>query len=48
MSQPLRIAAVVTTFFPNSHAGVLVPKFLRGFPTDFIAIKIYNYIIKLF
>ncbi len=34
MSQPLRIAAVVTTFFPNSHAGVLVPKFLRGFPTD--------------
>ena len=29
-----RIAAVVTTFFPNSHAGVLVDKFLRGFPTD--------------
>ncbi|MBX3012803.1 MAG: hypothetical protein KF832_14905 [Caldilineaceae bacterium] len=34
MSQPFRIAAIVTTFFPNSHAGVLVTKFLRGFPTD--------------
>ena len=33
-SDPLRIAAVVTTFFARSHAGVLVPKFLRGFPTD--------------
>ena len=29
-----KIAAVVTTFFPNSHAGVIVDKFLRGFPTD--------------
>lgn len=34
MTQPFRIAAIVTTFFPNSHAGVLVTKFLRGFPTD--------------
>ena len=34
MKRPFRIAAVVTTFFPNSHAGVLVSKFLRGFPTD--------------
>ena len=34
MSQPFRVAALVTTFFPNSHAGVIVPKFLRGFPTD--------------
>ncbi len=34
-SEPLpRIAAIVTTFFPNSHAGVIVDKFLRGFPTD--------------
>ena len=34
-SNPLpKIAAVVTTFFPNSHAGVIVDKFLRGFPTD--------------
>ena len=29
-----RVAAIVTTFFPNSHAGVIVDKFLRGFPTD--------------
>ena len=29
-----KIAAIVTTFFPNSHAGVIVDKFLRGFPTD--------------
>ena len=33
-SRPLRISAIVTTFFPNSHAGVIVDKFLRGFPTD--------------
>ena len=33
-SKPFRIAAIVTTFFPNSHAGVIVDKFLRGFPTD--------------
>ena len=34
MAQPARIAALVTTFFANSHAGVLVSKFLTGFPTD--------------
>ena len=34
MTNPFRVAAIVTTFFPNSHAGVIVPKFLRGFPTD--------------
>mgnify|MGYP001187977566 FL=1 len=33
-SQRLRIAAIVTTYFPNSHAGVMIDKFLRGFPTD--------------
>ncbi len=34
MARPFRIAAIVTTYFPNSHAGVLATKFLRGFPTD--------------
>ena len=34
MAKPFRVAAIVTTFFSNSHAGVIVPKFLRGFPTD--------------
>ena len=34
MTECKRIAAVVTTFFPNSHAGVLVSKFLTGFATD--------------
>ena len=34
MAGPPRIAAIVTTFFPNSHAGVLAAKFLTGFPTD--------------
>ena len=29
-----KIAAIVTTYFPNSHAGVMVDKFIRGFPTD--------------
>ena len=29
-----RIAAIVTTFPPRSHANVIVSKFLSGFPTD--------------
>jgi hypothetical protein len=29
-----RIAAVVTTYYPASHADVIVTKFLKGFPTD--------------
>ncbi|NJN83633.1 MAG: hypothetical protein HC802_16015 [Caldilineaceae bacterium] len=34
MSMPKRIAAIITTWFPNSHADVIVTKFLKGFPTD--------------
>ena len=34
MNETLRIAAIVTTYFPDSHAGVLATKFLHGFPTD--------------
>ena len=30
MAGPARIAAIVTTFFPNSHAGVLAAKFLTA------------------
>ena len=29
-----KIAAIVTVFFRGSHADVLVPKFVMGFPTD--------------
>lgn len=29
-----KIAAVVTTYFPYSHADVIVTKFLKGIPTD--------------
>ncbi len=29
-----KIAAIVTEYRPNSHADVIVGKFLRGFPTD--------------
>ena len=30
----MKIAAVVTVWSKNSHADVIVGKFLRGFPTD--------------
>ena len=29
-----KIAAIVTAYFPRSHADVIVTKFLKGFPTD--------------
>jgi len=34
MSERKKIAAVITTFYPASHADVIVTKFVKGFPTD--------------
>lgn len=34
MSDRKKIGAIITTFFPRSHADVVVTKFLKGFPTD--------------
>lgn len=34
MAERKKIAAIVTTYFPASHADVIVTKFLKGFPTD--------------
>lgn len=34
MSNRKKIAAVVTTYYPRSHADVIVTKFMKGFPTD--------------
>ncbi len=33
MAERKKIAAVVTTYFPHSHADLIVSKFARGFPT---------------
>jgi hypothetical protein len=30
----MKIAAIVTTYFPYSHADVIVTKFMKGIPTD--------------
>ncbi len=32
--QRKKIAAIITTYFPASHADVIITKFLKGFPTD--------------
>src|SRR5690349_3236022 len=34
MPERKRIAAIVTTYRPESHGDVIVTKFLKGFPTD--------------
>jgi hypothetical protein len=34
MSERKKIAAIITVYRPNSHADVVVTKFLKGFPTD--------------
>ncbi|MSS72495.1 MAG: hypothetical protein EXS64_13530 [Candidatus Latescibacteria bacterium] len=34
MPERKKIAAIVTEYRPNSHADVIVSKFLKGFPTD--------------
>jgi hypothetical protein len=34
MADRKKIAAIVTTYFPGSHADVVITKFLKGFPTD--------------
>ncbi|MEK7397983.1 MAG: hypothetical protein AAB116_13700 [Candidatus Poribacteria bacterium] len=34
MEQRKKIAAIITTYFPASHADVIATKFLKGFPTD--------------
>ena len=34
MADRKRIAAIVTTYSPTSHADVIVTKFLKGFPSD--------------
>jgi len=34
MSDRKKIAAIVTTYFPYSHADVIVTKFMKGIPTD--------------
>ena len=34
MQHRKKIAAIITTYFPHSHADVIVTKYMRGFPTD--------------
>ena len=34
MSEPKKIAAIITEYRPLSHADVIITKFLEGFPTD--------------
>ena len=34
MPERKKIAAIISTFYPASHADVIVSKFVKGFPTD--------------
>ena len=34
MEHRKKIAAIITTYFPHSHADVIVTKYMKGFPTD--------------
>lgn len=34
MEQRKKIAAIITTYFPNSHADVIATKYMKGYPTD--------------
>lgn len=34
MEQDKKIAAIITTYFPHSHADVIATKYMTGFPTD--------------
>lgn len=34
MKNRKKIAAIITTYFPNSHADVIATKYMEGFPTD--------------
>lgn len=34
MNQRKKIAAILTTYFPNSHADVIATKYMKGYPTD--------------
>lgn len=34
MNQRKKIAAIITTYFPNSHADVIATKYMKGYPTD--------------
>ena len=34
MEQRKKVAAIITTYFPHSHADVIATKYMTGFPTD--------------
>jgi len=34
METKKKVAAILTTYFPNSHADVIATKYMKGYPTD--------------